>query len=274
MKIFISADIEGIGGVVRGEQTGRDGADYPHARELMTAEVNAAIRGAFEGGATEVVVTDAHGIGLNLISDTLDERAVQIIGTPRRFGMMEGIEPGCAAAMFVGYHASAGTAGGIIAHCYRRRIAEIRLNGLKVGEIGLRRRAGRHFGVPVAMISGDEAACAEARQLIPEVVRGAGETRRRAHSAACLHPKKSQELIQASARQAVADLKRFKPLDVRRPVTLEVRFTTASGVDRCLRLPGVEPVDGVTLRYTARDVSEAFQLFHVMADLSELVPHI
>ena len=274
MKIFISADIEGIGAVVRGEQTARDGADYPHARELMTAEVNAAVRGAFDGGATDVVVTDAHGIGLNLISDTLDERALQIIGTPRRFGMMEGVDPGCAAAMFVGYHASAGTAGGIIAHCYRRRIADIRLNGLKVGEIGFNAALAGHFGVPVAMISGDEAACAEARQLMPAIVaapvkRGVG-----AYSAACLHPKKTRELIQASARQAVSDLKRFKPLDVRRPVTLEVRFTTASGVDRCLRLPGVEPVDGVTLRYAARDVSEAFQLFHVMADLSELVPHI
>jgi D-amino peptidase len=188
--------------------------------------------------------------------------------------MMEGVDPGCAAAMFVGYHASAGTAGGVIAHCYRRRIAEIRLNGLKVGEIGFNAALAGHFGVPVVMISGDEAACAEARQLMPAIVaapvkRGVG-----AYSAACLHPKKSQELIQASARQAVSDLKRFKPLDVSRPVTLGVRFTTASGVDRCQRLPGVEPADGVTLRYTARDVSEAFQLFHVMADLSELVPHI
>ena len=87
-------------------------------------------------------------------------------------------------------------------------------------------------------------------------------------------PSTKVESIQASARQALTELNRCTPLDVKRPVTLEVRFTTASGVDRCLRLPGVEPVDGTTLRYAAKDVSEAFQLFHVMADLSELVPHI
>jgi D-amino peptidase len=110
MKVFISADIEGVGGVVRGEQSSRDNADYAHARKLMTAEVNSAIRGAFDGGATEVVVTDAHSIGLNLISDDVDERARLILGTPRRLGMMEGVDLGFDAAFFIGYHASAGTA--------------------------------------------------------------------------------------------------------------------------------------------------------------------
>jgi D-amino peptidase len=129
MKIFISADIEGIGGVVRGEQASRDAADYAHARKLMTAEVNSAIRGAFDGGATEVVVTDAHSIGLNLISDEVDERARLILGTPRRLGMMEGVDLGFDAAFFIGYHAEAGTAQAVIAHSYRRRVAEIRLNG-------------------------------------------------------------------------------------------------------------------------------------------------
>ena len=135
----------------------------------MTAEVNAAIRGAFEGGATEVVVTDAHGIGLDLISDKLDDRAVQIVEHPPALRHDGGGRPGCAAAMFVGYHASAGAAGGVIAHCYRRRIAEIRLNGLKVGEIGFNAALAGHFGVPVVMIRGDEAACAEARRLVPRL---------------------------------------------------------------------------------------------------------
>ena len=121
MKVFISADIEGIGGVVRGEQSSRDTADYAHARKLMTAEVNSAIRGAFDGGATEVVVTDAHSIGLNLISDEVDERARLILGTPRRLGMMEGVDLGFDAAFFIGYHAAAGTAQAVIAHSYRRR---------------------------------------------------------------------------------------------------------------------------------------------------------
>jgi D-amino peptidase len=274
MKIFISADIEGIGGVVRGEQTSREHADYPHARELMTAEVNAAIRGAFDAGATEVVVTDAHSIGLNLIGEKLDERAVQIIGTPRRFGMMEGIGSDCAAALFIGYHASAGTAQGVIAHCYRRRIAEINLNGLAVGEIGFNAALAAQFGVPVAMVSGDEAACEEARKLMPSIVTASVKRGLGAYAAACLHPRRAQALVYESAKKAISDLKRFTLLPVSQPIVMKVRFTNASAVDRCLRLKSVEPLDGVSVRYTAETVAEAFLIFHVMADLSELVPHI
>jgi D-amino peptidase len=274
MKIFISADIEGIGGVVRGEQSSRDSADYAHARKLMTAEVNSAIQGAFDGGATEVVVTDAHSIGLNLISDDVDERARLILGTPRRLGMMEGVDLGCDAAFFIGYHAAAGTAQGIIAHSYRRRVAEIRLNGRKVGEFGFNAALAGHYHVPVVLISGDEAVCAEAQAMVSEILTAPVKKGLGAYSASCLHPKQAQKLIYQSANQAVSIVKQSVPVAVSRPVTLEVRFTTASAIDRCLRLPGAELRDGTTLRYEARNVLDAFQVFNVMADLAELVPHI
>ena len=274
MKIFISADIEGIGGVVRGEQSGHNAADYAHARKLMTAEVNAAIQGAFDGGASEVVVTDAHNIGLNLISDDVDERARLILGTPRRLGMMEGVELGFDAAFFIGYHASAGTAQGIIAHSYRRRVAEIRLNGRKVGEIGFNAALAGHFNVPVVLISGDEAACAEARALLPQILAVPVKKGLGAYSALCLHPKQAQALIRQSAQKALSATEREAVPPIGQPTVLEVRFTTASAIDRCLRLPGAELRDGTTLRYEARDVLEAFQVFNVMADLAELVPHI
>jgi D-amino peptidase len=274
MKIFISADIEGIGGVVRGEQSSRDTADYAHARKLMTAEVNSAIRGAFDGGATEVVVTDAHSIGLNLISDEVDERARLILGTPRRLGMMEGVDLGFDAAFFIGYHAAAGTAQAVIAHSYRRRVAEIRLNGRKVGEIGFNTALAGHFNVPVVLISGDEAACAEARALLPHILAVPVKKGLGAYSALCLHPKQAQALIHQSAKQALSSTERGAMPSIGRPTVLEVRFTTASAIDRCLRLPGAELLDGTTLRYEARDVLDAFQVFNVMADLAELVPHI
>ena len=208
MKIFISADIEGIGGVVRGEQSSRDSADYAHARKLMTAEVNSAIQGAFDGGATEVVVTDAHSIGLNLISDEVDERARLILGTPRRLGMMEGVDLGFDAAFFIGYHAAAGTAQAIIAHSYRRRVAEIRLNGRKVGEIGFNAALAGHFNVPVVLISGDEAVCAEARAMVPDILAAPVKKGLGAYSALCLHPKQAQALIHQSAKQALSSTER------------------------------------------------------------------
>jgi D-amino peptidase len=274
MKLFISADIEGVGGVVRGEQSSRDASDYAHARKLMTAEVNAAIRGAFDGGATEVVVADAHHIGLNLISDEVDERAGQIIGTPRRLGMMEGVDKGFDAAFFIGYHASAGTPKGVIAHSYRRRVAEIKLNDRKVGEVGFNAALAGHFGVPVVLISGDEAACAEARALLPHIFAVPVKKGLGAYAAACLHPKQAQNLICQSAREAISRVSSRAPFVVSSPVCLDVRFTTASAVDRCLRLPGIELLDGASLRYKARDVLEAYQVFNVMADLAELVHHI
>jgi D-amino peptidase len=273
MKVFISADIEGVGGVVRGEQSSRDASDYAHARRLMTAEVNAAIRGAFDGGAGEVVVADAHHIGLNLISDEVDERALQIIGTPRRLGMMEGVDLGCDAALFVGYHASAGTPQGVIAHSYRR-VAEVKLNDRKVGEIGFNAALAGHFGVPVVLISGDEASCAEARTLLPHILAVPVKKGLGAYAAACLHPSQAQNLIYQTTRKAIPHTASCAPFVVNQPACLDVRFTTASAVDRCLRLPGIEILDGTTLRYKARDVLEAYQIFNVMADLAELVPHI
>jgi len=274
MKIFISADIEGIGGVVRGEQSGHNAADYAHARKLMTAEVNAAIQGDFDGGASEAVVNDAHNIGLNLISDEVDERARLILGTPRRLGMMEGVDLGFDAAFFIGYHASAGTAQGVIAHSYRRRVAEIRLNGRKVGEIGFNAALAGHFNVPVVLISGDEAACTEARALLPQILAVPVKKGLGAYSALCLHPKQAQALIRQTAQKALSETEREAVPPIGQPTILEVRFTTASAIDRCLRLPGAELRDGTTLRYEARDVLEAFQVFNVMADLAELVPHI
>ena len=274
MKILISADIEGVGGVVRGEQSARDSSDYAYARRLMTAEVNASIRGAFDGGAKEVVVVDAHHIGLNLINDELDERAKQIIGTPRRLGMMEGVDLGFDAAFFLGYHASAGTSQGIIAHSYRRRVAEIKLNSRKVGEIGFNAALAGHFNVPVLLITGDEAACAEARALLPHIFAVSVKNGLGAYAASCLHPRQAQELIYQSTRKAITRVSLCAPLIVSKPTCLEVRFTTASAVDRCLRLPGIQLLDGTTLRYEAQDVLEAYQVFSVMADLTELVPHI
>lgn len=274
MKVFISADIEGVGGVVRGEQSSRDASDYAHARKLMTAEVNSAIRGAFDGGATEVVVTDAHSIGLNLISDEIDERAKLILGTPRRLGMMEGVDLGFDAAFFLGYHASAGTAQAVIAHSYRRRVAEIRLNGRKVGEIGFNAALAGHFNVPVVLISGDEAACAEARELLPHILAVPVKKGLGAYAAECLHPKQAQNLICQSARKAISQASTWASFIVSQPTRLEVRFTTASAVDRCLRLPDVEALDGTTISYKTRNVLEAYQIFNVVADLAELVPHI
>jgi D-amino peptidase len=124
------------------------------------------------------------------------------------------------------------------------------------------------------LISGDEAACAEARELLPHILAVPVKKGLGAYAAECLHPKQAQNLIYQSARKAMSQASSWASFIVSQPTRLEVRFTTASAVDRCLRLPGVEALDGTTISYKARNVLEAYQIFNVVADLAELVPHI
>jgi D-amino peptidase len=274
MQVYISTDIEGVGCVVRGEQSSVNGRLYPEARKLMTGEVNAAIRGAFEAGATEVTVCDAHNVGLNLIPEEMDERAALILGGPRPLAMMEGVEAGADLVFFVGYHGMAGTADAGIAHIFTGRIAEVRMNGLRVGEIGMNALLAGHYGAPVGLVTGDDAAIREAQELLGEVETVSVKSGIGAYAARCSHPRKCREMIFEAAVRAVRRRADFHPHRMEGAVSLEARMTTASAVDRVLRMPGVERVDDVTVHFPGENVLEAFRAFNTMADLVELVPFI
>ena len=274
MKIFISADIEGIGCVVRQEQSSPGGREYAWARRMMTEEVNAAIRGAFDAGATDVVVADAHNVGLNLIPEELDPRAGIVMGSPRPLSMMEGVGQGFDAVFMVGYHGMAGTADSTLAHIFTGRIAQVRLNDTVVGEIGISAALAGHYGIPVALVTGDDTAAREAHALLGEietveVKRGIG-----AYAALCQAPATSRARIYEGAKRALSRPDAWRRLHFEGAVTVEVRFTTASAVDRVLRMPGAVRVDGVTVRFEGRDLPEAFTAFDTMADLVSLVAFI
>lgn len=275
MRVLISADIEGIGSVVRSEHSSVQGREYAQARRLMTEEVNAAVRGACDAGATDVLVVDAHNVGLNLVPEALDERARLVMGSPRPLAMMEGVDRGVDAACFVGYHGMAGTADAAIAHIFHSRVAELKFNGLKVGEIGLNALLAGVFNVPVVMVAGDAAACREARELIPGIECAVVKESIGAYAGICLHPARCRERIHGAVTRALGRLPDFAPLKLEEgPVTMEMRFTTASSVDRALRLPGTERTAGDALVYRAPDYLTAFKAFDAVADLMELVPFI
>lgn len=275
MKLLISVDIEGVGAVVRREHSGVGEREYLRARQFMTQEVNAAIRGAYDSGASEVLVVDAHNVGLNLIPEDLDERVRLIMGSPRPLAMMEGIDRGMDAACFVGYHGMAGTLDAAIAHIFHGRIAGLTFNGLKVGEIGLNALLAGYYHVPVIMISGDGVACQEAASLIPGIVTAPVKESIGAYAGITLHPVKCRELIYQAVRQALPLTGAVSPLVLDSDgVAMEVRFTTASAADRALRLPGTRRISGDTLMYDAEDYLAAFRAFAAIADLMELVPFI
>lgn len=277
MKVYISADIEGIGCVVRSEHSSPGGREYERARRFMTAEVNGAALGAFAAGATDVVVADAHNVGLNLIPEELDERVRLIMGSPRPLAMMEGIENGFDAVFLVGYHGRAGTAHGVIAHTFTGRIAEVRFNNLVIGEIGISALLAGAHRVPVVFMSGDDAGCREAEALLPGLATVAVKQGIGAYAALCSHPRICRQRIQKTAEAALRACSQSgfpAPLTLAGPITVEMRFTTASGVDRVLRMPRIERLDGTRIRYQATDVHEAFAAFNTMADLIELTTFI
>ena len=274
MKVYISADIEGIGCIVRSEQSSPGGREYPWARNMMTEEVNAAIRGAFDGGARQVVVSDSHNVGLNLIPEDIDKRASIVMGSPRPFSMMEGIEMGFDAVFLVGYHSMAGTPDGPLAHIFTGRVAELRVNNRAIGEVGISAGLAGCYDTPVVLVTGDDKVTREARDLLGsvetvEVKKGIG-----AYAGLCISPKKSRSLIYEGAKKALFKTARAKPFRIKPPVTLKIRFTTTSSVDRALRMPGVERLDNLTVGFKGKNFLEAFKAFNTICDLLDLISFI
>ena len=170
LKVYISADMEGIAGVVTGEQLGPTGFEYGRAREFMTGEVLAAIAAAREAGATEIVVSDSHGNGQNLLIDQLPDDVRLIRSWPRPLMMMEGIDSTFSAAILIGYHASTTSPTGVRAHTLSSaNLAAVSLNGVAVPEGGLSAAIAGRFGVPIVLISGDDVAVEETRRLLGDV---------------------------------------------------------------------------------------------------------
>lgn len=277
MRIYISADIEGVGCVVRSEHSSPGGREFERARKFMTAEANAAALGAFSAGAVDVVVADSHNVGLNLVPEDLDERVRLIMGAPRPLSMMEGIALGFDAVLLVGYHGRAGTADAVIAHTFTGRIAEVRMNDLSIGEIGISALLAGYHGVPVVFMAGDEAGCREAEGLLPGLITVSVKQGIGAYAAICPHPRICRDRIQTAVAEVLHRCLQEgfpKPLEMSAPVTLQISFTTASSVDRVIRMPGVQRLGGTRIIYQADGVPEAFAAFNTIADLVELTSFI
>ena len=200
MKILIAADMEGITGVVDSNQTNPSHAEYNRFRRLMTGDVNAAIRGAFDAGADEVVVSDGHWFNLNVLIEEFDPRARLNTGSPRPFSMVEGVQHGVDGVLLVGYHARVGTQDAILDHTWSSgRVDGVWLNGEIVGEIGLNAAVCGHFGAPVLMISGDQTACAKATALLGDIETAIVKRATGRNSAECLPPEVTTQLIRDAA---------------------------------------------------------------------------
>lgn len=257
LKVFISADMEGVVGAATGEQLGPSGFEYSRFRDLMTSEVLAAIEGARAAGATEIVVADSHGNMQNILLEKLPQDVKLVRGTPRPFGMMEGIDGSFDAVIFLGYHASTTNPAGVRAHTLSSaRLADVRVNGQTMTEGGLNAALAGHFGVPVVMISGDDVVVAEVRETVGEIE---GAVVKRAigfHATETMMPEAAYDLIREKAEAGVNRRASFAPLIVDRPVTLEVRFKNYRPAEVASWLPNVERVDAHAIRFVGEDMTE------------------
>lgn len=272
LKIYISADMEGVVGVVTADQLGPSGFEYARFREFMTREVLAAIAGAREAGATEIVVSDSHGNGENLLLEMLPADVTVVRSWPRPLGMMQGIDSTFHAALFIGYHASTTNPRGVRAHTLSSAtLADVRLNGRSVPESGINAAIAGHFGVPVIMISGDDAAVAEARALLGDVEGAVVKWNYGFHSAKTLTPEAAYRLIGDKVKAALRRLDQFRPFVLRRPVTLDVRFKNYFPAEVLAYLPIVERTDSHTIRYVGEDIVQVSRflsfLTHYRPDL-------
>jgi D-amino peptidase len=261
VDVFISIDMEGVAGVTTLRQTYRGTDDYAWARELMTEEANAAIAGAFDAGIDRIVVSDSHGDMGNLLPHKLDQRAELVQGTPKvPYSMMSGIEGGFLCALFLGYHAGAGTLGAILDHTYAGFIIDVRVNGESWNETHLNAALAGTFGVPVALVVGDRACCEQAAARLEgvrtlSVKEGYGATSGRSQS-----PELARTLIRAASLEAIRQAGDLRPFQPRPPYTLEVDVANTRIADvASLQLRTERPAPR-TLRLETDDIREMYQV--------------
>ncbi len=268
MRIYISADEEGITGVVGSLSPG--GADSEQrACRLMTQDVNAAIEGALKAGATEIVVNDSHGSMRNLRSEDLNPEAVLIAGSPKPLGMMQGIDSRFDAVFLVGYHARMGTPGVWNHTISGGTVANIWVNDIIVGEAGLNAMIAGYFDVPIALVTGDQCLAREVQQLMPWVEAVQVKQAITRYAAACLSPAKAHAAIRDGAGRALDRLAEAKPLPVETPVTIKLELRDTGQAEAAAQLPGAEVIDPLTVAYSDGDFLRAVQGLDVMISLGQ-----
>ncbi len=273
MRVYISVDMEGVAGVVHEDQTDpvdpRHAGEYNRFRRLMTAEANAAIEGALAAGAGYVLVNDSHWLMRNLLAEELHPAAELLSGTHKPLSMMAGVDLGFDAALCVGYHARAGVGHATIDHTYTDGVHEVRLNGRPAGELALNAALAGTWDVPVALVSGDQALAAEARELLGASVEtvivkhavGRYAARSVSPSAAC-------RLIREGTIAALG--RTHQPLRLPPPIRLEVDFVQTRMADMAELVPGSVRTAGRTVAFSHEDYREVFRAWRALYSLGNV----
>lgn len=262
-RLFISVDMEGIGGIGTGAMVSTGSKDYELGRKLMTAEVNAVVAAILEAGPAHIVVNDSHGDMQNLLHTELDPRVEYIQSNIKPLGMVQGLDGTFDGVFFIGYHAMAGTENGFLAHTGSGNVKGLWINGVEVGEAGLNAHYAGSIGVPVLLASGDKTFAEEIKKLIPVRVVVTKEAIG-ASAAKLVHPETVRKELQAQTRAAMKDIGKVKPLAVQGPVEFKIKVDNPTRADVAMSIPGMKRVDGYTVAYKAASMEEAYKLIRVV----------
>jgi D-amino peptidase len=257
LKVYISVDMEGVAGVVTADQLIPSGFEYERFRRFMTDETMAAVRAANEAGAGEIVVSDSHGNGENLLIEAFPKNVRIVRSWPRHGGMVAGLDSSFSAAIFVGYHASTTNPKGVRAHTFSSaHYARVALNGNAVTEGEYNAAYAGAKGVPVIFVSGDDVAVAEIKSRLGDIETVETKKSLGFHSAETLTPEVSCEKIFFGVKSALSRLHDFKPYVIKTPVTLEITFKNYTPAELLSYLRSVQRIDSHTIRFVGKDMDE------------------
>lgn len=269
-RLFISADIEGVAGVVSREQCAPSGFEYEQARKWMTDEVRAICDAAIDSGIEEIVVADSHGNGQNILIDLLPEKVQLIRSWPRPLMMMEGIDAGqYDAAILTGYHAGASDLRGGLAHTFTGGVIELRLNGAPASETVFNAAIAGYYDVPVIMVSGDDGYTEHVRSVLPEVETVTTKWTTGINSARTMRPADATKLLAESTKRVLNRVSGFQPFQVECPIELDIMFTTHNSAEKLGFLKSIQRLDARTIRYVGEDMLDIsrFIAFVVTANI-------
>jgi len=269
MRLFISCDMEGISGVTGSDDIDPKKEPYQRFRKIMTGDVNAAIEGALMAGVDEVLVNDSHNGMRNILIEELNPKAQLISGYTKPLSMMQGIDNSFDLAMFVGYHALAGTAGAVMNHTfYGRMVDDVWVNDKLASEGGVNAGIAGYYSVPVGAVTGDDKITKELISLLGSIESAVVKEGIDRFVAKCLPLQQSRERIRNAAKRAVERRKEFKPLKISSPCTFKVRFASTSEAATACMLPIVKMIDPRTVAVTNDDYLDAFRTFHAVLSLA------
>ncbi|NTU66865.1 MAG: M55 family metallopeptidase [Candidatus Moranbacteria bacterium] len=273
MKILIIADMEGIAGVCHYGQTWDKNADYDHYRDLMIKEVNVAIEGVFDGGASEVRVLDYHWDGRSILLDRLDPRAVLFSGSATMLQIKRRIE-GIDAICFVGFHGRAGSAASILEHTMDFHVHRLTVNGIEFDEMALESVLASGKNIAVVFVSGDNTACEYAKKMFPSVKTVATKYSLGRRSGEMFPVSDVHENIKKTICEAVRDIGKkdcgYAALDIAFPAILEIEFNNGGMADRAEMMPRTIRVDGQTVRYEAVDHEDLYRSFYTLQSMGNV----